>query len=120
MRAALLLLALLSACGGPAGEADLGEVELDLVQVPADARCLRAVFTGATRAVTARLDAQPGAAATWALSGLPTGEVVIAADAFPVACAQLTPSVARSWFAVPLVLTLLATSPSRATLTMYR
>ena len=103
MRAALLL-ALLCACGGPASSgADLGEVSIGLVQVPQDVACVRAVFTGARRTETIRLAAWPGSAATWALSGMPTGEVVITGDAFPVACADLTGSVARSWFAAPLV-----------------
>jgi hypothetical protein len=118
VRASLLLLALLGACGGTAGEADLAEVELDLVQVPADAHCLRAVFTGVTRAVTVRLDAQPGATASWGVSGLPTGEVVITADAFPVACASSTSSVARSWFAAPVVLTVNPAGTNKVSLKM--
>lgn len=119
MRKALLL-ALLSACGGPAVESDLGEVSLNLVQVPADASCVRAVFTGATRAMTVRLDARPGASATWQLRGIPTGEVVITAEAFPVACAQLTFATVRSWFAAPLVQQIALAAVADIQLQMYR
>ena len=113
--AALLLL---WSCGGP-GAPDLGEIALDLAQVPPDATCVQAAFTGATRTVTVRLDARPGAASSWLVSGIPTGEVVATADAFPAACEALSPGVARSWFALPQAVVVAPDSVASVTLTMF-
>jgi hypothetical protein len=120
MRAALLLFALLCACGGePAFEASAGEAVLELVQVPANVSCLKITFTGATRTRSLALDAVAGARSSWTLSALPTGEVVITADGFSAPCPSIA-GIQRTWFSAPLVAQILPDTPATLTILMYR
>jgi hypothetical protein len=114
-RVALLAIALLAAC---APEAPFGEIEAALAGVPDGAACLRLLVVGATRSVDDRIAVDASLPAV-ALIGLPTGPVVLRADAYTVACGALTPATPRTWFAPPVELVLEPGRAAAVTITLY-
>ena len=105
--------------GDGAGAASTGEVRLYLVQAPADVRCIRLTAAG-TRTVTTLFDVTPGQGSMFTLSGLPLGQVTIAADALAVACAQVTSGSVPTWVSDASVVTVVAGAASTITLAMHR
>ncbi|RYZ05663.1 MAG: phytase [Myxococcales bacterium] len=92
-----------SACGTDSGSlpssADeaIGEMEVALTNAPRDVSCVRISVVG-SRTDVRKLDLAAGRKASFTLSGLPVGVVSVSADAFPVACNQVTSGSDASWY----------------------
>jgi hypothetical protein len=87
-----------------APEDDTASVQLSLTQAPPDVRCVRLVAEGAHRVVRTA-DTMPGASTRFTFAGLPTGPVVLGAEAFSTACAGIRDEVAP-WLGEPVTVTL--------------
>ena len=121
---ALVALALVAGCGGPADDTadqpDLGEALLALTQVPVGVACLRVTVTGATRRRIALVDLTAGASSIIPLSLLPTGEVGFDARAFAASCGLVGPQTPWTWFAAPALVFLTPGVAAPVTMKMYR
>jgi hypothetical protein len=73
--------------GGSAGP-ELGEAVLELTRAPTDALCLRVHAVG-RRTEIRDIDLDPGGSTSFALNGLPTGQVTFSADAFDATCKKV-------------------------------
>lgn len=104
------------ACGGEQA-GPLGTLAVTLTQAPPDALCLQLTVTGATRSVTKGFDLSAGqATASLALSGLPTGSVLLSGAAWNAACAAVTGASVATWVALARTVTV----PGAATLVLQR
>lgn len=116
MRRPILILALAAACGG--SEADRrGTLSVSLTQAPADAQCLQLTVTGVTRSVTQGFSLSAGqGTASFALSGLPTGNVLLSGNAFNSACNAVGSASVPTWVATAQVVAV----PGAAALVLQR
>jgi hypothetical protein len=75
--------------GSPNG--DIGEMRIQLAQVPSDVSCLQITVAGLSRTVVKPIAVTSGAStASIALTGLPLGKVTVSAEAFGEQCLALT------------------------------
>lgn len=85
-------------CGGASQTEKTGTLEVALTQAPSDVGCLQLTVTGATRSVTRSFDLLSGqSTASFSLSGLPTGSVLLSGNAYGAPCSNVT---APNWIAV--------------------
>ena len=117
---------LLSGCGGSSplsslfgGGDEVGQVQVALVQVPADVACLKLNISG-PRSSTQLLDVTPGGATTYNLSRLPLGIISIAGEAFSQACKAITGAVANHVTDAPVSVRVDAVDISQVTITLIR
>lgn len=88
-----------AACGGTPPADKTGALDVELTQAPPDVSCLQLTVTGATRSVTRSFDLASGqSTASLSLTGLPTGSVLLSANAWSQPCASVTG--AAGWIAV--------------------
>ena len=80
----------------PAPGEELGAVTLELVQVPADIRCV-SVKVESYKTVTRNIDVTPGSTSVYRMTALPTGLARVTGAAFETACASLTEGVVPGW-----------------------
>jgi hypothetical protein len=120
---AAVLGGLVAACGGGGAttspNAETGDVQIALVQVPADVACLKLTVTGA-RASTQLLDVTPGAAATYTLSRLPLGIITIAGEAYGQFCSAIGGAVASYVTEAPVSVRVDAVDVNKANLLLIR
>jgi hypothetical protein len=108
------------ACGGEPGTADdaeeVGQVELQLAQVPAGIVCVELTLDGSTQ-LTKRFSVVSGQSAALSLAPVRPGQVTLGGNAFNVACASVTTATAPLWVAEPtnLVATAGVVTPARLT-----
>lgn len=98
---------------------DVGVVRLAITAIPADVNCLRLTATGA-RTVVQQFDVAPGTNASLLVTGLPTGTVVINADAFAAACAMAGDHTTANWISDPQTLNVSTTDIVDLSLVMHR
>ena len=98
---------------------DVGVVRLAITAIPADVSCLRLTATGA-RTVVQQFDVAPGTDASLLVAGLPTGTVVISADAFAAACAMAGDHTTANWISDPQTLNVSTTDIVDLSLVMHR
>jgi hypothetical protein len=103
----------------PGPEDETASLQLSLTQAPAEVRCLRLVVDGARR-VLRTVDVMPGASTRMTFTGLPTGAVVLGAEAFAVDCASVATDTPAPWVGGPVTVTLQLGSPTAVTLPMTR
>lgn len=77
----------LHACGDEQARDQLGVAVAALVAAPSDARCIVITTNGSTT-VTAQFDISPSTESTFRLTGLPTGNVTMSAQAYALSCAS--------------------------------
>jgi streptogramin lyase len=107
-------------CGGEEAPSGPGQVALDLTLAPAEARCAVVEATGADDVIVTRtMGLGPGAAAVFALEGLPTGTVILNEKVYTAPCAEID-GLSPTWIAGPLTVTLQAGVTVDVTLTLRR
>ena len=79
-----------------AGETDVGQIELQLTNVPPDVQSLKVTIKG-TRDVVKLLDVTPGTSSTYSISGLPIGLVKVSAEAFPTTSQKVAEDATPTW-----------------------
>jgi hypothetical protein len=112
---------LVASCGGSTSKeftANLGEVSLAVLQVPADTGCIEIKVVGA-RTVDRFFDVTPGQTSTLRLSGLPVGNVTITGNAFTGACASVSSMSNPVWVSDPTPAVLVAGVPVDLTITLH-
>jgi hypothetical protein len=80
-----------------AGIESVGEIEVALTNAPSDVSCVKVSVVG-SRTDVRSFDLAPGKKASFSLSGLPIGVVSVSADAFPLACNQVSSGATPSWY----------------------
>jgi hypothetical protein len=86
----------------------LGSVELEIMQAPVDAQCLRlTVDSELTLQKVVRTQGLTAATTRFAFSGLPLGQVGILGEAFNVTCPNITANTPMTWTSARTVVTLL-------------
>lgn len=111
----------LSGCGETAPVEDVGMIQVALLQVPTDVRCIRLTVDQEGRRLTQQSSVSPGAASfTGKFGGLPLGPVELWADAFSVSCSNVSATTVATWVSAPLPLTLISGSPVSAMLQMRK
>jgi hypothetical protein len=122
MRVAVgLLLFGVAACGVPyAVEAEderaTGRAQLALTTAPPDVACVRVIATGATRSVEIRLDV--GERESFAADGLPVGDLIFTASAYPERCDRL--GTTPTWVATPVKATIQTAKAAEVDLVFVR
>ena len=94
----------------------IGRVEIALSIVPADVGCIRLTATGATRIVEHHV----APAGHVAAGGLPTGDVIVAAEAHAESCDVFDSNARATWVASPVVTTLTTATPTQIDLLFFR
>lgn len=95
-------------CSGDNNVYDIGTVKLSLTNVPSSVACLKIAATNSVRSVERSVDlisaaGSPGYVAdTSYLEGLPTGDVILSANAYNVICDQITLTTIPTWKSFPL------------------
>jgi hypothetical protein len=102
--------------GGGAGP-ELGEAVLELKRAPTDALCLRVQAVG-RRTEIRDIDLNPGGSTSFALSGLPTGQVTFSADAFDMTCKKVKAGSVPTWISDPVAAQIVTHPPATITLIM--
>ena len=77
------------------------EAKIVLDTVPADVSCIRVTIAGQNREVVRDIEATTGQGISESLTGLPIGPVTFTADAYAVACTQVTRSTVATWISEP-------------------
>jgi hypothetical protein len=85
--------------------------------LPADATCLTVAVEGALRSAEQRIPLSPASALQWSLERLPTGNVLLAVDAWAEPCGSTS---TRTWSAPAQLLTLAAGQSVAASVTLAR
>lgn len=106
MRAAFCLALLAAACGGTVpAHGPTGDLSVALKQAPTDAGCLQVGLYGQTRTVYRTLQLSAGQSTVLVFKGLPTGQVLLTANAYPGDCSNVSEPPASwliaSWSAAP-------------------
>jgi hypothetical protein len=115
---AALELAAAGGCGRNRAPEATGEIRVLLTQAPSDVHCVRITVAGPTGATTSSSSVTPGQSTVLSLTGLPLGQVTLAAQAFSAACTTTTGT--PTWVSLPVTLVLVSGSPANVTLTMER
>jgi hypothetical protein len=115
---AALGLAAAGGCGRRRAPDATGEIRVLLTQAPSDVHCIRIAVAGPTGASTWSSNVTPGQSTVLSLTGLPLGQVTLAAQAFSATCTTTTGT--PTWVSLPVSLVLVSGSPANVTLTMER
>jgi len=98
---ATLSLALGCDSGGESAPVESAEAQILLDTVPADVSCIRVTIAGQNREVVRDIVATTGQGVSETLTGLPIGPATFTADAYAVACGQVTRSTVATWISEP-------------------
>jgi hypothetical protein len=110
---------LAGACAGVGeGDADLGQAQLAIANVPANVRCFRVTAQGTSRTAVRSVDVMPGQTIQTTLSGLPTGPVTFTGEGFSEACSGVDAASVPSWISDPVAVTVATTPPVSVSLTL--
>ena len=107
--------------GNENGQGDnIGEITLDLTLAPSDARCVVITVTPQTGPVVTRtISVTPQQSTVFSLSGLPTGTVTLAEQAYTQACSAIAGQSA-TWVSDPVTVTLQAGAPVTVSFSLRR
>jgi len=97
----------------------IGTATFNLVNAPADARCLRVVVAG-SRTVTRLFDLMPGQTTAFTLNGLPLGNDTFTESAFNVGCGMVTDASIATGLSAPTPATLQAGVAANVTVVLRR
>ena len=102
------------------GDQPPGEAVLNLMEVPAEVRCVRITATGTSRTVTREIEATGAATITENLTGLPIGTVVFLGEAFTTACSSVTKNTVAPWASAPVEASIVVGRLATVELSMVR
>jgi hypothetical protein len=85
---------------------NLSAAEVALTNSPMDVTCLRLTVLGSSRTEVRRFRLTAGQQAVFRVNGLPVGNAMFSADAFPVACTQPLEGVRATWYGEAIAATL--------------
>jgi hypothetical protein len=109
---------------GPRGQdkpaVEDGQAMLSVGIIPENVSCVIVTVTGEFRSAEQGFDVVPGDTLSQALTGLPVGSVVFAANAYAKACADVTKSTAAMWISEEKTVTLVQGKSSSVTLTLIK
>lgn len=120
----LLLSSSVGACGTaeqdiPSDE-DVGVIELALQSVPTDVACVRLSAKGPARDKVMELPVKPGPAMAQVLTGFPLGLIKFTAEAFSIACDDLTAKTNPTWISDPIEASVVDGTKTRVEFNMRR
>jgi len=87
--------------GNESGTMESAEANIVLDAVPAEVSCIRVTVAGQNREVVRDIETTTGQGVSESLTGLPVGSVTFTADAYAVACTQVTRSTVATWISEP-------------------
>jgi hypothetical protein len=97
-----------------------GQAMLSVGTIPENVSCVIVTVTGEFRSVEQGFDVLPGDTLSQALTGLPVGSVVFAANAYAKACADVSKSTSPMWISEDKTVNLVQGKNSSVTLTLIK
>ena len=97
-----------------------GQAMLSVGTIPENVTCVIVTVTGEFRSAERPFDVVPGDTLSQALTGLPVGSVVFAANAYAKACGDVTKSTAPLWISEEKAVTLVQGKSSSVTLALIK
>lgn len=97
-----------------------GQAMLSVGIIPENVSCVIVTVTGEFRSAERGFDVVPGDTLSQALTALPVGSVVFAANAYAKACADVTKSTSPMWISEEKAVTLVQGKSSSVTLTLIK
>jgi hypothetical protein len=106
-------------CSSDEGD-EVGVVRVAITNVPADVLCIRITASGTSRMVARSFDVMPGQGSVLMVTGVPTGQVQFAGDAFGTACAAVGGGSAATWSSDPVTAQVTPGTVASVSLVMHR
>jgi hypothetical protein len=97
-----------------------GQAMLSVGTIPENVSCVIVTVTGEFRSAEQGFDVVPGDTLSQALTGLPVGSVVFAANAYSRACAEVSKSTSPMWISEEKTVNLVQGKSSSVTLTLIK
>ncbi len=106
-----------SSAPGSTPEESFGTVQVALMTVPSDVKCIKVVAAG-TFAISTTFAVTPNNSANLTLSGVSPGANTFSGEAYSLACGSVTASTVANWITDPVVASVVSGAKTNVTLIM--